>query len=560
MFHLEKIKQPIYFLGVCSRDDLKTIIEGPALLKLSEKHWPKPPINKLVVDVEELSVHVIKPIAIDKPFINPNQFSSWSKLVSVTCYVQRFIRLCRKQIVIKELNQLENEVYYNPGKEEITVAENYWIRWAQLELPTYKSKLEKLVPFIDMSNVQRVTGRLRESYIFDYDQKHPVLLPPDNHISTLILRDIHEKLFHPGHNRVLAESRKRFWIINARRIAKTIGNKCVTCRRWRGQHLTQIMADLPPFRIKPGGAPFESSSVDYFGPFLIRYGRRQRTKAYGVIITCLVTRAIYLDVALSLTTESFLMAFRRFISLYGQPTFIRSDNGSNFRGAAGEIREMLKKWKLNTAEFNKLKSFAASYHVQWTFSTPLASHHNGPVESLIKSVKFSLNKVVKGCVLTEEEYRTILAEVQCSINSRPLWPSTDVDVDEPPITCHDLLRPKGLIRENDALNISNPRTRYGNIQRVVNEWWKIWMNNFVPNLQIRSKWFKQRENIQVGDIVLNIDKNVSRSNWQMAVVVETYKGHDGNTRSVKIKTTTGCYDRPITKLCLLLSKEECENK
>ena len=86
------------------------------------------------------------------------------------------------------------------------------------------------------------------------------------------------------------------------------------------------------------------------------------------------------------------------------------------------------------------------------------------------------------------------------------------------------------------------------------------MNNFVPNLQIRSKWFKQRENIQIGDIVLNIDKNVSRSNWQMAVVVETYKGHDGNTRSVKIKTTTGCYDRPITKLCLLLSKEECENK
>ena len=85
------------------------------------------------------------------------------------------------------------------------------------------------------------------------------------------------------------------------------------------------------------------------------------------------------------------------------------------------------------------------------------------MESLIKSVKFSLNKVVKGRVLTEEEYRTILAEVQCSINSRPLWPSTDVDVYEPPIMCHDLLRPRELIREKDALNISNPRTRYGNI-------------------------------------------------------------------------------------------------
>ena len=104
-------------------------------------------------------------------------------LVRVTCYVQRFIGLCRKTNLIKELNPLENEVFYNPSKEEITVAENYWIRWAQLELPTYKSRLEKLVPFIDMLDVQRVSGRLRESYIFDYDHKHPVLLPPDNSVT-----------------------------------------------------------------------------------------------------------------------------------------------------------------------------------------------------------------------------------------------------------------------------------------------------------------------------------------------------------------------------------------
>ena len=79
----------------------------------------------------------------------------------------------------------------------------------------------------------------------------------------MILRDIHERLFHPGHNRVIAESRKEYWIINARRLAKSIGFKCVICRRWRSKHLTQIMAGLPKFRIKPMGAPFESSSVDY---------------------------------------------------------------------------------------------------------------------------------------------------------------------------------------------------------------------------------------------------------------------------------------------------------
>ena len=102
-------------------------------------------------------------------------------------------------------------------------------------------------------------------------------------------------------------------------------------------------------------------------------------------------------------------------------------------------------------------------------------------------------------------------------------------------------------------------TRYGYIQNVVEEWWKIWMLNFAPNLQVRNKWFKQRKNVEIGDIVLCIDSNSRRSNWQMAVVTNIYKGRDGNVRSVRIKTKNGEYDRPITKLCLLLAKDENTN-
>ena len=127
-----------------------------------------------------------------------------------------------------------------------------------------------------------------------------------------------------------------------RTIAKSIGHKCVICRRWRGKPLTQIMADLPAFRIESNSPPFKNTSIDYFGPILIKHGHRQRTKGYGVIFTCLVTRGIHLDVTSNLTTENFLMTFRRFIALYGQPQFIRSDNGKNFRGAAVEIKNMLR--------------------------------------------------------------------------------------------------------------------------------------------------------------------------------------------------------------------------
>ena len=139
------------------------------------------------------------------------------------------------------------------------------------------------------------------------------------------------------------------------------------------------------------------------------------------------------------------------------------------KGAARELSQMINRWKRNNPEHIELKEFLASYNIKWTFGTPLAPHHNGVVESIVKSVKGALNKVIKDIVVSEEEYRTILLEIQDLINSRPLWPHNDGDIDEPPICCNDLLRPRGLLRQPQKLNNGSPRTRYEYIQKVVNE-------------------------------------------------------------------------------------------
>ena len=73
---------------------------------------------------------------------------------------------------------------------------------------------------------------------------------------------------------------------------------------------------------------------------------------------------------------------------------------------------------------------------------------------MIKSVKTALNKVVKQQILNEEEYRTMLSEIATCINSRPVWPSSDDDIEQPPITCLDLIRPGGLPRDPSSMNIS----------------------------------------------------------------------------------------------------------
>ena len=80
----------------------------------------------------------------------------------------------------------------------------------------------------------------------------------------------------------------------------------------------------------------------------------------------------------------------------------------------------------------------------------------------------------------------------------------------------------------------------------------------MPSLQPRGKWYKERKNISVGDIVLLIDKDAPRSAWNMGLITEVYHGNDGLVRSVQVKTASGTYERPITKLTILLSSEEQE--
>ena len=541
----------------CNVNRLEDIINGPNILKVPLKEWPNLDRTRKTEegikeeeDEEEGIVIKVNSAAVEESIIELEKHNDWRKLLRVTAYVMRFSKKRTKEATEDSLS--------NPTEEEMEQAQNYWIKLAQRDLNLKEKELMKLTPFVDENGITRISGRLKNSPIFDNDRIHPKLLPGDHKISELIVRDVHERTFHPGHLRVMAECRKIFWIIGLRKLAKSIGLRCVICRWWRKLPFDQFMADLPSFRITPG-YPFENSSVDYFGPISIRFGRRGRSKGYGAIFTCMTTRAIHLELATDLTTDVFLMVLRRFISIYGQPRKMRNDNGKNFVGAAAELKKMLKDLQCNHPEKMKLQDFCARNTIKWSFNTPRASHHNGTVESLIRSVKNALNKVVKNYVLSEESYRTVLCEVTSCINSRPLWPATEGDVEQPPITCNDLIRPGGLERNPVTLDLcDNPRKRYQQIQGITNEWWSLWMKHFVPNLQIRNKWFKKRENLKIGDVVLMIDPSVHRASWNMAIVEEVYPGTDNRIRSLKVKSSEGNYVRPITKLTLLLSKDEYE--
>ena len=127
-------------------------------------------------------------------------------------------------------------------------------------------------------------------------------------------------------------------------LKQTIYN-CFICKRQRQLPSQPKMGNLPEFRSAKTPAAFEDIGMDYFEPFPV-YRRNQRTSQFVCIFTCFKTRAEHFKVVEDMTTDSCLLAIRRFTSRRGKPTSITSDNAGTFHAAAksldlGRIEENL---------------------------------------------------------------------------------------------------------------------------------------------------------------------------------------------------------------------------
>ena len=131
------------------------------------------------------------------------------------------------------------------------------------------------------------------------------------------------------------------------------------------------MADLPADRLTPDLPPFTFVGVDYFGAIEVKRVCAM-VKRYSEIITCLTSRAVHLEVAHSLDTDSCVNAFRHFISRRGQVREITSDNGTNLVSTEKELRDAIK-----SRNVKKIERSLIQKDVKWTFSPPAGAHHVG---------------------------------------------------------------------------------------------------------------------------------------------------------------------------------------
>jgi hypothetical protein len=266
-----------------------------------------------------------------------------------------------------------------------------------------------------------------------------------------------------------------------------------------------------------------------------------------------VTRATYIDLAQSLSTDDFLLVFRRFVGVYRTPQCIYSDNGTNFVGAERELLSCVNLLK----DSAKLKEFAARQAIDWKFQPPASPHFGGAHESLVKSAKRALYRAlemekVKHRYPTEETMRTLLFEVAGILNTRTLYAASSDPADFRP------LAPKDFLNMSDVHHVppgsfvdALPREQYRYLQRATNMFWDLWKGTFFQTLAARRKWTRATRNFAVGDAVLVADPNLPRGKWTFGRVTAVHPGQDRLVRVVTVKTENGSYLRNIHRLCLL---------
>ncbi|KAK0150310.1 hypothetical protein N1851_008772 [Merluccius polli] len=551
-------------------------LKGPEFLKKREKEWPKIPedLGPLAPDDQEVRKDItVNATQMDER--NPisrlvEHYSSWDRLKRAVAWL---LKLKGRLLLVGQ--ERKSLMKANPGSnptpgpthgaeclsvEDMKEAEKAIIQFEQRQhfgqelahLMTGKavkrnSPICKLDPILD-NGILRVGGRISKMAM-PMEQKNPIILPKGSHLSKLILQQIHQRVGHSGRSHMLSKLQERFWLACANSLARKIIRSCVFCRRMQAKVEEQKMSDLPEDRLLPDLPPFTNVGIDYFGPIEVKRGRAH-VKRWGVIFTCLVSRAVHLEVASHLDTNSCINALRRFMCRRGPVKSIRTDNGTNFVGAQKELKEALK-----GLDHVRIQNELLKDEVKWTFNPPFGAHHGGIWERLIRLLKKILFAVLKEQTLDDETLQTALCEVEAIMNDRPITTVSGDPNDLEPLTPNHLLQlkaqpimPSGLFQKGDLYS----RRRWRQAQYLADLFWKRWVREYAPLMQQRSKWNHPRRNLRPDDVVVIADDTAPRNSWLMGRVVKTFPGAKGLIRSVLVKTKSSTLQRPVDKLCLLL--------
>ena len=493
---------------------LPTVSNLTQLVSVHNEVFSEPdPINEIQVfnsnvAVDDQSIDVTK-------LIPSENYRSWQKLLLVSAFTIKAIYKFRK--------------LSPPSLAELMkIARNQWLQFMMQE--TRKMlKTVKLSGFL----IHEVDGILYATTRTPQVNNNPdglIILSPSHPITKKILFDFH-CINHAGVQNCVARSRIFYWIPQASKIVKGIKDNCFKCRIKDAEAMKQLMSPMPSYRLKPSPI-WHFSMLDLFGPIEIKDFVNQRTsrKTWGVIITCLTSRACWVYLAESYSTDHLLSVLKKHESRNGSPCQYFADLGRQIVGADRVLSEAI-----HNIDTNKIETFAAKRNVKFTFGVPYFPEGQGAVERLIAEVKKSLKVIVKHNSLSFGEMDSLLAEASSMVNSRPLQPHPTAGEDG--FLCpNDVLLGRSDRDPPDVVVADMSLTKRAVYkQKIMSEYWEKWSTSYYQSLMKYSKWKYKSRNAEPGDVVMILDKEHSKGKFALGVVDSVKIDEDNIVRKVVVK-------------------------
>ena len=424
---------------------------GPSWLTSSLDNWPQ---NKLGC-LSEANKLQLQPSKVTTS-VNATFFDQMSKIIDVSRFSD-FSKLLRVAgLVFKAIHKFKGITEEDPfvtGKLHLLKEmqkEAFSHELSYLNDPSSVESVPVLVKnldlFLDGRGIIRSRGRIGKARMFDFEVVNPILLAKNHALTTLVIEFYHKRSKHLGVQTTMNTVRLNvFWIPKMRQCIKNVLNNCITCKKLNNlSYHYPKMTNLPKHRVN-FIKPYMHTGVDFTGHLFVKNEFGENSKMYLLIFTCLNVRAVHIELVTDMSAQSFVLAFLKFVNLYGVPSYLYSDNARSFVSGGLTLDQAL--------ECDEYKAHFQNYEIKHIRIPVYSAWVGATWERLIRTIKSCLYKTIGRARLSYFELLTVISDIQSAINARPLtYRSSEGDLEA--ITPSSFLKfhvnPHLLFRETEG--------------------------------------------------------------------------------------------------------------
>lgn len=184
---------------------------------------------------------------------------------------------------------------------------------------------------------------------------------------------------------------------------------------------------------------------------------------------------------------------------------------------------------------------------------------------MARCVKRCLNKILKNAKLTYEELLTVVVEIECVLNSRPLTYVSSEDRVEPLTPSHLLtgrllsIPDESIVAEEESSDVEILTRRQRYVTSLLSHFWSRWKREYVVELREHHRALEKgaasnSPSVETGDIVTVMKEGKSNPGMRkLGKVVDVHPGNGGLVRvaTIEVASSKGKrrrVRRPLQKL------------